>query len=427
MTEEPEEPEEPATHRTFHLERLTLWWIDGGMLRTAELDPAAIPEQQLEGTVVWAHWELTGPELEVGEEPEIDEFLDILGDQGVVLRNWIWNLTLPWVGGGFRAAAPVLGSGKPRATFFDAIASEVRFELPSGLLTAEGLEQKRPIVQRTMVAGLALPGLLLTVRFPTTYNHRDQTSPEDADHSGDNDYRWRAYDLERTVSSAYGERADGELHSGDFLTAITLDILRSADLMRSWFVTDLERLDFAQIQIRGDAEDAEERRIELQRCYRWLLERITELRVALDWRWDERDSLDDHFSRSESVVAIGGLRNRQLSDLYNLKQDVRASLDLFSTVLTQEALELTRAEQQQTREILELTRIEQRRSAGLQTAVTYVSAVVLVPGLVAGVFDALPSIFEDQHTLRAVALFGTMLASGLITFFWTRSWADNED
>jgi hypothetical protein len=417
--------DEPPTHRALQLERLTLWWVDGGMLRTAELDPAAMPEQLLDGTVVWAHWELAGTEVEAGEEPEMDDFLDLLGDQGTEMRRWIWNLTLPWVGGGFRAAAPSLGSAR-RATFFDAVASEIRFELRSGLLTQEGLEQKRPIVQRTLLAGLALEGLLLTVRFPTTDNHRERPPAEEEDDSGD-DYRWRAWDLERTLSSAHGVTSSGELRSGDVLTAITLDILRAADRMRSWFVTDLEELDFAQLQIHGDEPDAEERRTELQRRYRWLLERITELRVALEWEWDERDSLVDHFSGSESLIAIGSLRIRQLSELYNLKQDVRASLDLFSTVLTQEALELTRAEQQQTREILELTRVEQRRSEGLHTAVTYISAVVLVPGLVTGVFDALPSILERQHVARASLMFGTMLLSGLVTFFWMRSWAGGED
>lgn len=74
-----------------------------GLLRSAELDPAAIPEQQLKETVVWTYWELTGAEMVKGEEPEMDAFLDCLGEQDVELRprpasmvRWtIGRFTLP--------------------------------------------------------------------------------------------------------------------------------------------------------------------------------------------------------------------------------------------------------------------------------------------------------------------------------------------
>lgn len=412
--------EELATHRPLHLERLTLWWIDGGVLQTADLDPAAIPELR-EGRVVWAHWELASLEVPAGAQPEMDDFLDCLGEHGMELRQWVSNLTLPGGGGGFRPAPPALERGGG-ATLFDAVASRVRADLGSA---APELEDLRPIVQRTMLTALAHRGLLLTVRYPTTCTHREPTTAarlHDADTSC-----WRADELERSIAVAHRQLSGDELHSGEFLAAVTFDILREADRLRSWLVTELEELDFAQLQIRGEEADAKERRHELQRRYRWLLERVTELRVALEWGWDERDCPSDHFKGKDNVLAICGLRNRQLRDLYNLKQDVRASLDLFSTVLTQETLQLTRAEQQQTKEILELTRLEQKRSAGLQTAVTYVSAGVLVPGLVASIFDALPSIFEKQPVARAAALFGAMLLSGLLTFLWARSWANDED
>ena len=398
--------EDLATHRPLHLERLTLWWIDGGVLQTADLDPAAIPELR-EGRVVWAHWELGSIDVPAGAQPELDDFLDCLGEHGMELRQWIWNLTRPEVGGGFRPAPPALERGVG-ATFFDTVASRVRADLAS---TVPGLKDQRPIVQRTMLTALAHRGLLLTVRYPTTCTHREPTSAvrlHDADSSC-----WRADDLEHSIAVAHRQLSTDELHSGEFLAAVTFDILREADRLRSWLVTELEELDFAQLQIRGEEPDAKQRRQDLQRRYRWLLERATELRVALEWGWDERDCPADHFKGNDNVLAICGLRNRQLRELYNLKQDVRASLDLFSTVLTQEALELART--------------EQRRTAGLHTAVTYVSAGVLVPGLVAGVFDALPSIFEQQPLARAGALFGTMLVSGLGTFFWARSWTRDAD
>lgn len=112
------------------------------------------------------------------------------------------------------------------------------------------------------------------------------------------------------------------------------------------------------------------------------------------------------FTTLKSLQSVERRRQTELRAVGDLKQDVRAAIALLSSILTEE--------------LLELGRVEQRRAQDLQTAVTYVSAVLLAPGLVAAFFGAVPSVFDKHPTLRLLVIVGVMGVAGVASFYALR-------
>jgi Mg2+ and Co2+ transporter CorA len=100
------------------------------------------------------------------------------------------------------------------------------------------------------------------------------------------------------------------------------------------------------------------------------------------------------------------LRELASGELARHREQLRGSFDLVAS---------TEASRQ-----LELGNEERRRGERLEGVITFVTAVLLVPTLIAGVFAALPDVFHNRFHLRVWLLMGLMLGGAALTFVGLR-------
>lgn len=112
------------------------------------------------------------------------------------------------------------------------------------------------------------------------------------------------------------------------------------------------------------------------------------------------------------AVEVRELVDLARGEVARQREQLRESFDLVAS---------TQASRQ-----LELARQEQSRGQRLERAITLVTAILLVPGLVAAFFGAMPSILADCWWGRTLLILGTMLGFGVASYITLRSLRSGE-
>jgi len=111
---------------------------------------------------------------------------------------------------------------------------------------------------------------------------------------------------------------------------------------------------------------------------------------------------------------IDVLLQRSEHDLRDVRDGVGSSFALASATQASEQLALSRSAQ------IAADRVEQR-SREVDRVVDAIAVILLGPGLVAGIFAALPGIFDADENMRAALLGALTLATSLATYLGLRS------
>ena len=129
---------------------------------------------------------------------------------------------------------------------------------------------------------------------------------------------------------------------------------------------------------------------------------------------DEGRSWFSDITDSRTTREADDLINRSLRDLAELTQNVRSDFNLVQGAIAQNYREHMREQSRQSWE-------QTRQSEGLRRAVETITAIILVPSLVATVFGANTAVLGGRDTRTALAIMLLlMVAAGALTLLYLR-------
>ncbi|HEU5253369.1 MAG TPA: hypothetical protein VFU16_08615 [Solirubrobacterales bacterium] len=358
--------------------------------------------------VLWAHWDVDALRLERGSEEALEvfhgEFLARFlteclrpeqDDAVSQIVKWRMNIVRSAAFGGLSEFSDENDGGS--ICMFDSQVFDIVYSFPSEIEREMLRESWRRVAwQSHVVAGIAVPFLALTVRnaadpvfFDAELRRKDE---EDREH--EMPWNWSYTGLEKAVRH-WSEEFPHEFRSGDLLAAVSRECVESYEEIRSWLMAQAEEVEVARLA--PDLVDLRIDQADLARRHHWLLQQASRARAALDWSHDGREVPEDLFSGTRTRTVTEDRRQALLHNVTAARSTLRSALDLVSSASAAEQLALTRA--------------EAARSSAFQSAITFVTTVLLAPGLVAAIFGALPSVLADRPTARLMLLTALMLVA----------------
>jgi hypothetical protein len=370
---------------------------------------------EMRAGVVWMHWDVSAVGLEPGSSDlrrlHDAEFLTRLlsdafapqeGDPISRIIKWRLNLVGTRAFGGLSSFE---GEDEGAAIcMFDAEVFDVAYSVPSEFKVEIFRDiWRRALLKRHRVAGIAVPFLLITIRNDNepVFFDEDLHSFARAEEDGDRPLSGRWQWSDRALAGAIRNRLSGSrqsMRSGDALVAIGRECVEAYEGLRSWLLAEAEEVELARVAPHLIEADLDQ--IALAHRHAWLLQQASRVRAALDWGRLGNQLPVELFGDPEIKIELEQRRGELLVALTGVRNTLRSALDLVATASTAEQLELSRE--------------DAARSSTFQSAITFVTTVLLAPGLVAAVFGAMPSLLEDHPLQRFVAIVVSMaLAGGL--------------
>ena len=371
--------------------------------------------------VVWMHWDVSTRGLAAGDAKRkelgeaafltrllTDAFAPKKSDAISPIIEWHLNYVRTYASGGLRDFGD--DDSRPTVCKFESNVFDVVWTIPEGRVSPKLLREivdepwRRALLQHHTIVGLAVPNLLITLRNdgePVFLNEEVQREDEEDEDQEplSSEYVWSQRALSRAGEKWLGLGEDEEPRSGDLLAAMARECVESFDSVRSWFAAEAEEVEVARVAPelakRGRSE------VDLARRHGWLLQQISAVRAALDWPHDGREVRKDLFRCGTVPKELEERRRQLLAAIVEVRGTLRSALDLVAVSTTAEQLELSRE--------------EAGRSAAFQSAITFVTTVLLAPALVAAVFGAMPSVLEHHPWLRLGLIVVAMVAAALLT------------
>jgi hypothetical protein len=372
--------------------------------------------------VVWMHWDVSAVGLEPGDpdrrrlgDAEFlsrilkDAFAPRDGDPISQIIKWRLNVVGTLAFGGLTSFEDKDEDGA--VCMFDSEVFDIVYSFPSWVKAEMFRESwRRVVLQRHRVAGIAVPSLVITIRNDGDPVYFDEEIRRESEHEGDENellsppWIWSDAALTKGLSRRL-RSSKLALRSGDFLAAVGRECVEAYEEPRSWLLAETEDIEVARLA--PDLTEGEIDQIAFARRHAWLLRQASRVRAALDWSRTDHELPAELFSDEEIQLETVERRHELLAALTEVRGNLRSALDLVATASTAEQLELTRD--------------EAARSNAFQSAITFVAAVLLAPGLVAAIFGAMPSVLEDCPSWRFVAIVASMVLAGGFAALMLRS------
>jgi hypothetical protein len=379
--------------------------------------------------VVWIHWEVSTVGLEA-RSPEARDIRDAVfledflgeafnpkpGDAVDRIIRWRLNLVSTAARGGLHSFEEE-GEEVGDICMFDSDVFGVGYIWPEGELTAKDVlpmirdSWQRVLLPVNTITAIAAPGLAVTIRNVAAPAYFDELAAvngledeEEEEPPLRPEWRWSDAAIKksfrrsiRTAGSVFG--------SGDLLAVLADECVEAYEEPRSWLQKETEEVEVARLAPDLVGHDIDQ--VAFARRHAWLLQQASRIRAALDWGRADRDLPEDLFCDPEILKAMEDRRLAMLAALTEVRSTLRSALDLVATSSSAEQLELSRS--------------EAARSSAFQSAITFVTAVLLAPALVAAVFGAMPGVLADYPSRRFEVIVISMVLAGAVSFLAIRA------